>query len=107
MDCSENVVAGDIPADMEELVAEKRRELIETVSEVDDVLAEKFLNDEPVTAAELEVLFFFSYGVCYLTFWHCVHIIGDDSKSNTHRMNRRKIVPGLLIDIVGKLMVVS
>ncbi|CAG7873986.1 elongation factor G-2, mitochondrial [Brassica rapa] len=50
----ENVVAGDIPADMEELVAEKRRELIETVSEVDDVLAEKFLNDEPVTAAELE-----------------------------------------------------
>lgn len=59
MNCSENVVAGDIPADMEELVAEKRRELIETVSEVDDVLAEKFLNDEPVTAAELEVLFFF------------------------------------------------
>jgi elongation factor G len=50
----ENVVAGDIPADMEGLVAEKRRELIETVSEVDDVLAEKFLNDEPVSAAELE-----------------------------------------------------
>ncbi|KAL9308818.1 putative protein-synthesizing GTPase [Arabidopsis thaliana] len=50
----ENVVAGDIPADMEGLVAEKRRELIETVSEVDDVLAEKFLNDEPVSASELE-----------------------------------------------------
>uniref|UniRef100_A0A1J3IKV2 Elongation factor G, mitochondrial n=1 Tax=Noccaea caerulescens TaxID=107243 RepID=A0A1J3IKV2_NOCCA len=50
----ENVVAGDIPADMEDLVAEKRRELIEVVSEVDDVLAEKFLNDEPVTATELE-----------------------------------------------------
>ncbi|VVB03411.1 unnamed protein product [Arabis nemorensis] len=50
----ENVVAGDIPADMEELVADKRRELIETVSEVDDELAEKFLNDEPVSATELE-----------------------------------------------------
>ncbi|AEC10498.1 putative protein-synthesizing GTPase [Arabidopsis thaliana] len=50
----ENVVAGDIPADMEGLVGDKRRELIETVSEVDDVLAEKFLNDEPVSAAELE-----------------------------------------------------
>ncbi|CAH2057925.1 unnamed protein product [Thlaspi arvense] len=50
----ENVVAGDIPADMEGLVAEKRRELIEIVSEVDDVLAEKFLNDEPVSATELE-----------------------------------------------------
>lgn len=58
INCSENVVAGDIPADMEELVAEKRRELIETVSEVDDILAEKFLNDEPVSATELEVLFF-------------------------------------------------
>jgi len=51
-------VAGDIPADMEGLVAEKRRELIETVSEVDDVLAEKFLNDEPVSASELEVCSF-------------------------------------------------
>ncbi|KAL1190597.1 Elongation factor G-1 [Cardamine amara subsp. amara] len=50
----ENVVAGEIPADMDDLVAEKRRELIETVSEVDDVLAEKFLNDEPVSPAELE-----------------------------------------------------
>lgn len=51
-------MASDIPADMEDLVAEKRRELIEIVSEVDDVLAEKFLNDEPVSPAELEVLFF-------------------------------------------------
>ncbi|KFK37297.1 hypothetical protein AALP_AA4G239000 [Arabis alpina] len=50
----ENVVAGDIPADMVELVEDKRRELIETVSEVDDELAEKFLNDEPVSATELE-----------------------------------------------------
>lgn len=40
---------------MEVLVAEKRRELIEVVSEVDDRLAELFLADEPITSAELEV----------------------------------------------------
>lgn len=40
---------------MEALVAEKRRELIETVSEVDDILAEAFLSDEPISDADLEV----------------------------------------------------
>ncbi|KAK7373216.1 hypothetical protein VNO80_06615 [Phaseolus coccineus] len=50
----ENVVAEDVPADMEALVAEKRRELIETVSEVDDKLAEAFLGDETISAADLE-----------------------------------------------------
>lgn len=40
---------------MEALVAEKRRELIETVSEVDDILAEAFLGDETISAADLEV----------------------------------------------------
>ncbi|PON85598.1 Translation elongation factor [Trema orientale] len=50
----EKVVAEDIPADMEDLVAEKRRELIETVSEVDDKLAEKFLNEEPISSTDLE-----------------------------------------------------
>jgi elongation factor G len=53
--CSENVVTEEIPANMEALVAEKRRELIETVSEVDDKLAEAFLNDEPISSTELEV----------------------------------------------------
>lgn len=53
--CRENVVASDIPADMEALVAEKRRELIETVSEVDDKLADVFLSDEPISPSELEV----------------------------------------------------
>ena len=52
---SEKIVAEDIPANMEALVAEKRRELIEAVSEVDDKLAEVFLNDEPVSSTELEV----------------------------------------------------
>jgi translation elongation factor EF-G len=53
--CSEKVVTEEIPANMEALVAEKRRELIETVSEVDDKLAEAFLNDEPISSTELEV----------------------------------------------------
>ncbi|RVW15290.1 Elongation factor G, mitochondrial [Vitis vinifera] len=39
---------------MEALVAEKRRELIEMVSEVDDKLAEAFLTDEPISSASLE-----------------------------------------------------
>jgi len=51
----QDVVVGEVPADMEALVAEKRRELIETVSEVDDVLAEAFLSDdETISDAELE-----------------------------------------------------
>lgn len=52
---SQSVSAYDIPSNMEELVAEKRRELIEVVSEVDDQLAESFLNDEPITANQLKV----------------------------------------------------
>ncbi|XP_019434499.1 PREDICTED: elongation factor G-2, mitochondrial-like [Lupinus angustifolius] len=50
----ENIVAEEVPADMEALVSEKRRELIETVSEIDDKLAEAFLNDEPISATDLE-----------------------------------------------------
>lgn len=52
---SEKIVIEEVPSDMEALVAEKRRELIETVSEVDDILAEAFLSDEPISAADLEV----------------------------------------------------
>jgi len=51
----ENVVVEEVPAAMEALVAEKRRELIETVSEVDDMLAEAFLSDdENISDADLE-----------------------------------------------------
>ncbi|KAL7258624.1 hypothetical protein ACSBR1_004693 [Camellia fascicularis] len=50
----ENVTAEEVPANMKELVAEKRRELIEVVSEVDDKLAELFLADEPISSTELE-----------------------------------------------------
>ena len=51
----ENIVVGEFPEDMETLVAEKRRELVKTVSEVDDALAEVFLNDEEtISDADLE-----------------------------------------------------
>jgi len=53
--CSQNVTAYDVPSNMADLVKEKRREVIEVVSEVDDQLAEAFLNDEPITANQLKV----------------------------------------------------
>jgi len=40
---------------MEALVSEKRRELIETVSKVDDKLAEAFCSDKPISSSDLEV----------------------------------------------------
>ncbi|KAK3002849.1 hypothetical protein RJ639_019911 [Escallonia herrerae] len=51
---SEKVVSEEIPSNIEALVAEKRRELIEVVSEVDDKLAEAFLSDEPISSTDLE-----------------------------------------------------
>jgi len=53
--CSQNVTAYDVPSNMADLVNEKRREVIEVVSEVDDQLAEAFLNDEPITSNQLKV----------------------------------------------------
>lgn len=52
---SEKVLKGDIPSEIATEVAEKRRELIESVSEVDDELADLFLNDQPITADALSV----------------------------------------------------
>ncbi|KAH7276551.1 hypothetical protein KP509_39G011600 [Ceratopteris richardii] len=43
----------EIPQDLVAFAAEKRHTLIEAISEVDDVLAEKFIADEPITANEL------------------------------------------------------
>ncbi|CAI5957329.1 unnamed protein product [Closterium sp. NIES-64] len=43
-----------IPANLKEQAEEKRHELIEHLSEVDDEIAEKFLNDEPISAEELQ-----------------------------------------------------
>ncbi|XLR09447.1 hypothetical protein HN51_046060 [Arachis hypogaea] len=50
----EKVVTEEVPADMEALEVEKRRELIEALSEVDDQLAEAFLGDEPISPADLQ-----------------------------------------------------
>uniref|UniRef100_A0A6N2JYF8 Tr-type G domain-containing protein n=1 Tax=Salix viminalis TaxID=40686 RepID=A0A6N2JYF8_SALVM len=50
----EKVVTAGIPIEMEALAAEKRRELVETVSEVDDKLADAFLTDEPISTSDLE-----------------------------------------------------
>lgn len=55
------MLKGDIPSEIAAEVAEKRRELIESVSEVDDELADLFLNDQPITAAVLSVGFEFAY----------------------------------------------
>ncbi|XP_024360562.2 elongation factor G-1, mitochondrial isoform X2 [Physcomitrium patens] len=44
----EKVLKGDIPSEIAAAVAERRRELIESVSEVDEELADLFLNDEPI-----------------------------------------------------------
>jgi elongation factor G len=54
--CREKLISADVPSKLQELVTEKRRELIEVVSEVDDMLAEAFLSDEPISSTELKVL---------------------------------------------------
>ncbi|XP_039686319.1 elongation factor G-2, mitochondrial isoform X2 [Medicago truncatula] len=50
----EKVVVEEVPRNMESLVSRKRRDLIKTVSEVDDKLAEAFSSDNPISAADLE-----------------------------------------------------
>lgn len=49
----EVVESDEIPAHLRELVDQKRTELIETVADVDDALAEKFINEEPITTDDL------------------------------------------------------
>ena len=44
----------DIPANLQEQAAKYRAEMIEKVAECDDALIEKFLMEEPITAAELK-----------------------------------------------------
>ncbi|RAL54017.1 unnamed protein product [Cuscuta campestris] len=50
----EEVLTEDIPADMQAFAADKRRELVEVVSEVDEKLAESFLSDEPISNNDLQ-----------------------------------------------------
>ena len=51
----EKVVVEEVPAHMEALVSEKRRELIETVAPVDDKLAKAFCSERPISSADLQV----------------------------------------------------
>ena len=44
----------DIPANLQEQAAKYRAQMIEKVAETDDALIEKFLMEEPITAAELK-----------------------------------------------------
>lgn len=43
----------EIPKDLQELVTQKRNELIETVADADDELADLYLNEEPITTEAL------------------------------------------------------
>lgn len=52
-DFGDNIEYGDIPEDMKELVKEKRQELIEHVSNVDEKLGEMFLEEKTPTEQEL------------------------------------------------------
>ncbi|MEN3026271.1 MAG: elongation factor G [Chlorobiota bacterium] len=49
----EHVVGHDIPSDLVEEAQRRRQELIETVADVDDAIAEKFLADELISTEEL------------------------------------------------------
>ena len=70
--CRQEVVASDVPSNMQDLVMEKRRELIEVVSEVDDQLAEAFLSDEPISADELKV--HLTYANYIISYKHTIHL---------------------------------
>lgn len=52
-DNGENIRIEDVPAEYAEKTKQARAEMVEAVAEADDKLAEKFLNEEPVTNDEL------------------------------------------------------
>jgi elongation factor G len=52
-DNGENLREEEIPADMVDKAKEARQKLIEGIADVDDVLAEKYLGEEPITSEEL------------------------------------------------------
>ncbi|HZN95339.1 MAG TPA: GTP-binding protein, partial [Myxococcales bacterium] len=49
----ENVREEEIPAEYQEKTKKARHDIIEGVANVDDVLAEKFIHDEPISAEDL------------------------------------------------------
>ncbi len=50
----ENVREEDVPAEYAEATKKARHDMIEGVANVDDLLAEKFVHDEPISSAELK-----------------------------------------------------
>ena len=52
-DSGQSLVEREIPDDMKELTKKKRQILLEQVSELDESLMEKFINEEPITPEEL------------------------------------------------------
>ena len=50
----ENIIEGDVPDDMKDLVEEKRMELIENLADVDDEIGELFLMEEEPTEDQLK-----------------------------------------------------
>lgn len=54
-DCSLEVCEAEIPPEVKALAEEKRRVLIGTLADVDDIIADRFLMEEEPTVAELQV----------------------------------------------------
>ena len=63
----------EIPPEVLELAKEKRRVLIETLADVDDIIADRFLMEEEPTIEELNVvtLCTFLTTVGYSPSYHC------------------------------------
>jgi translation elongation factor EF-G len=57
--CRENVITKDIPSDLVGSAKEKRAELIAAIADVDDEVADIFLNEEEPTEAQLMVRYIF------------------------------------------------
>jgi elongation factor G len=53
-DMGENVIEGEIPAELVEKAKDWREKMVEKISETDDTLTEKFLNGEEITQEELK-----------------------------------------------------
>jgi translation elongation factor EF-G len=53
-----NIREDEIPAEILDFANEKRRVLIETLADVDDVIADRYLMEEEPTMQELQVLSF-------------------------------------------------
>lgn len=50
----ENMVIGEVPDKLKAEAEEKRRELIETLADIDPQIEEKYLAEEPLTSAEIK-----------------------------------------------------